>query len=178
MNRRSFLRTAATLALPVAVYGPAAVAASSGSYRKLLVLVELKGGNDGLNTLVPYTDESYYALRPKIAIARDQVVQLSDRVGLHPSLAPLGALWKDGRLAVLQGVGYPDPNLSHFRSIEIWDTASSSEVYLQDGWLTREFADQPVPASFAAEGLIIVSNDLGPLAGGVNRAIALANTEQ
>ncbi|MCC6194569.1 MAG: DUF1501 domain-containing protein, partial [Burkholderiales bacterium] len=164
--------------LPAAVDGPAAVAASSGSYGKLLVLVELKGGNDGLNTLVPYADESYYALRPKIAIARDQVVQLSDRVGLHPSLAPLGALWKDGRLAVLQGVGYPDPNLSHFRSIEIWDTASSSEVYLQDGWLTRAFAAQPVPASFAADGVIIGSNDLGPLAGGGTRAIALANTEQ
>jgi uncharacterized protein (DUF1501 family) len=180
MDRRSFLRTTAALALPVAVYGPAAVAVapSSGSYRKLLVLVELKGGNDGLNTLVPYTDEAYYALRPRIAIARDQVVQLSDRVGLHPSLAPLGTLWKDGRLAVLQGVGYPEPNLSHFRSIEIWDTASKSETYLQDGWLTRAFAVQPVPTSFAADGVIIGSNELGPLAGGGTRAIALADTEQ
>jgi uncharacterized protein (DUF1501 family) len=180
MDRRSFLCSAAALALPVAVYGPASVAAAppAGSYRKLLVLVELKGGNDGLNTLVPYTDAAYYALRPRIAIARDQVVQLSDRAGLHPSLAPLGALWKDGRLAVLQGVGYPDPNLSHFRSIEIWDTASKSETYLQEGWLTRAFATQPVPASFAADGVIIGSNELGPLAGGGTRAIALANTEQ
>ena len=96
---------------------------AGADYRKLLVLVELKGGNDGLNTLVPYADPAYYALRPKIAIARDQVVQLSDRAGLHPSLAPLLPLWNEGELAVLQGVGYPEPNLSHFRSIEIWDTA-------------------------------------------------------
>jgi uncharacterized protein (DUF1501 family) len=79
---------------------------------------------------------------------------------------------------VLQGVGYPDPNLSHFRSIEIWDTASKSETYLQDGWLARAFAAQRVPASFAADGVIIGSNDLGPLAGGGSRAIALADTEQ
>lgn len=180
MNRRSFLQTAVALAASRAVFGPAAVAAlaSHADYRKLLVLVELKGGNDGLNTLVPYADPTYYALRPKIAIARDHVLQLSDTIGFHPSLAPLMPLWNDKRLAILQGVGYPDPNLSHFRSIEIWDTASKSEVYLQDGWLTRAFAADPVPATFAADGVIIGSPDLGPLAGGGTRAIALANTEQ
>src|SRR6185295_1415638 len=184
MNRRSFLRSlassAAAMAIPVATFGSAAVAAvpARGDYRKLVVLVELKGGNDGLNTLVPYTDPAYYALRPKIAIARDQVVPLSDRAGLHPSLAPLAAIWKDGQLAVLQGVGYPDANLSHFRSIEIWDTASKSEEYLQDGWLTRAFATRQVPRSFAADGVIVGSSDLGPLAGGGTRAIALADTEQ
>jgi uncharacterized protein (DUF1501 family) len=184
MNRRSFLRSvassAAAMAIPVATFGSAAVAAvpARGDYRKLVVLVELKGGNDGLNTLVPYADPAYYALRPKIAIARDQVVQLSDTAGLHPSLAPLAPFWKDRRLAVLQGVGYPDPNLSHFRSIEIWDTASKSETYLQEGWLTRAFATQPVPTSFAADGVIIGSSELGPLAGGGTRAIALADTEQ
>ena len=112
----------------------------------LLVLIELKGGNDGLNTLVPFADPAYYALRPKLAIARDAVVPLSDRAGLHPSLAPLLPLWNAGELAVLQGVGYPAPNLSHFRSIEIWDTASKSEEYLQEGWLTRTFATAPTAA--------------------------------
>jgi uncharacterized protein (DUF1501 family) len=79
---------------------------------------------------------------------------------------------------VLQGVGYPEPNLSHFRSIEIWDTASSSTQYLQDGWLTRTFALAPTPANFAADGVIIGSADLGPLSGGGSRAVALANTQQ
>jgi uncharacterized protein (DUF1501 family) len=174
MDRRAFLRSTAAVA---AWSLPALRAhAAGGDYRRMLVLVELKGGNDGLNTLVPYADPAYYALRPRIAIARDRVVQLSDRAGLHPSLSPLAKTWSDGRLAVLQGVGYPDPNLSHFRSIEIWDTASSSEAYLQEGWLTRAFAKQPVPASFAADGVIIGSNELGPLAGGGTRAIALADT--
>ena len=176
MDRRRFLRS--TAALAVFSLPALRARAASADYRKLLVLVELKGGNDGLNTLVPYTDAAYYALRPKIAIPRDQVVQLSDRAGLHPSLAPLAKQWSDGTLAVLQGVGYPDANLSHFRSIEIWDTASKSETYLQEGWLTRAFARQPVPASFAADGVIIGSSELGPLAGGGTRAIALADTEQ
>ena len=76
---------------------------------------------------------------------------------------------------MLQGVGYPEPNLSHFRSIEIWDTASRSNEYLQDGWLTRAFAAAPTPATYAADGVIIGSNDMGPLAGGGTRAIALAD---
>jgi uncharacterized protein (DUF1501 family) len=183
MDRRQFLKTAATAATlaPLAPLGASlswAAAPPGADYRRLLVLIELKGGNDGLNTLVPYTDPGYYALRPKLAIPRDQVVQLSDRAGLHPAMAPLSAFWKDKELAVLQGVGYPAPNLSHFRSIEIWDTASKSEEYVQDGWLTRTFAATPTPKSFAADGVIVGSNDLGPLAGSGARAVALANTEQ
>jgi uncharacterized protein (DUF1501 family) len=185
MDRRAFLRTAAlplagTIvnfgAVQVAFAGAPAVAGPG--YQRALVLVELKGGNDGLNTLVPFNDAAYYALRPKIAIKRDGVVQLTDRAGLHPSLEPLLPLWRNRQLAVLQGVGYPEPNLSHFRSIEIWDTASKSAEYLQEGWLTRAFAAQPTPRAFAADGVIIGSSDLGPLAGGGTRAIALANTEQ
>jgi uncharacterized protein (DUF1501 family) len=141
-------------------------------------LIELKGGNDGLNALVPFEDGAYYTLRPKLSIARDSVVQLSARAGLHPALAPLLPLWESRELAILQGVGYPGPNLSHFRSIEIWDTASASETYLQDGWLTRTFAAAPPPRSFAADGVIVGSSDLGPLAGSGTRAVALANTEQ
>ncbi len=148
MDRRAFLQaTLATAALDAFGAPSASVAfaaAPSGArYTNPLVLIELKGGNDGLNTLVPYTDPTYYALRPKLAIARDAVVQLSDRAGLHPALAPLDPLWRERELAVLQGVGYPDPNLSHFRGIEIWDTASKSDEYLQDGWLTRTFAAAP-----------------------------------
>jgi uncharacterized protein (DUF1501 family) len=183
MNRRDFLRFAAGASvLPGAMLSTVGVAwatvPGAARYRNLLVLIELKGGNDGLNTLVPYASPTYYALRPKLAIARDQVVQLSDAAGLHPALEPLLPLWKSRELAVLQGVGYPEPNLSHFRSIEIWDTASKSAEYLQEGWLTRTFAAAPTPADFAADGVIVGSSDLGPLAGAGTRAIALANTEQ
>jgi uncharacterized protein (DUF1501 family) len=181
MDRRRFLQTSlASAALGLAGAGgrSAALGAVPSPYRNLLVLIELKGGNDGLNTLVPFEDPTYYALRPKLAIARDTVVQLSPRAGLHPALAPLLPLWEKRELAILQGVGYPDPNLSHFRSIEIWDTASPSETYLQDGWLTRTFAATPPPRSFAADGVIVGSNDLGPLAGSGTRAVTLADTEQ
>jgi uncharacterized protein (DUF1501 family) len=183
MNRRNFLRFAAGASvLPGAMLSAARVAwaaAPAGArYGNLLVLIELKGGNDGLNTVVPYASPAYYALRPKLAIPRDQVVKLSDTAGLHPALEPLLPLWNGRELAVLQGVGYPEPNLSHFRSIEIWDTASKSAEYLQDGWLTRVFAAAPAPADFAADGVIVGSPDLGPLAGAGTRAIALANTEQ
>ena len=184
MDRRRFLKIAASTSLaPIASapgFGASVAWASSAhaDYRKLLVLIELKGGNDGLNTVVPYADNAYYTLRPKLALSRDSVVRLTDRAALHPALAPLLPLWESRQLAVLQGVGYPDPNLSHFRSIEIWDTASNSNQYLQDGWLTRTFSTAATPRDFAADGVIIGSQDLGPLAGGGTRAIALNNTEQ
>jgi uncharacterized protein (DUF1501 family) len=183
VDRRNFLKVAAAMplaALPATLAGNVAWAAppAGANYRNLVVLIELKGGNDGLNTVIPYANAAYYALRPKLAIARDQVLTLTDSAGLHPALAPLLPFWKNKELAVLQGVGYPEPNLSHFRSIEIWDTASSSEQYLQDGWLTRAFSAAPIPRSFVADGVIIGSPDLGPLAGGGTRAIALTNTEQ
>lgn len=178
MDRRDFLKASAGASLTVLAPRFAGAQGTANGYRNLLVLLELKGGNDGLNTVVPYADPSYYALRPRIAIRREEVLQLDARAGFHPSLAPLLPLWKAHELAIVQGVGYPDPNLSHFRSIEIWDTASKSEEYLTDGWLTRTFAASPVPRSFAADGVIVGSADLGPLAGTGARAVALTNTDQ
>jgi uncharacterized protein (DUF1501 family) len=183
MKRRDFL--AASAAAGVAILAPRFAAAQSAppspsadGYSRLLVLVELKGGNDGLNTVVPYADSAYYALRPRIAIRREDVLQLDGRTGLHPSLAALLPLWQGRELAIVQAVGYPSPNLSHFRSIEIWDTASRSEEYLTDGWLARAFAAAPVPKRFAADGVVVGAAELGPLAGGGARAVALASTEQ
>jgi uncharacterized protein (DUF1501 family) len=177
MNRRDFLF--ASGAATCAVFVPRFAAAQGApDYRNLLVLVELKGGNDGLNTVVPYADPAYYTLRPRIAIPRDQVLQLDARAGLHPSLAPLVPLWQAGEVAIVQGVGYANPNLSHFRSIEIWDTGSRSEEVLADGWLTRAFAAHPTPRGFAADGVVVGTSDLGPLAGTGARAVALVNTAQ
>ncbi len=176
MNRREFFGTigAATLA----AFAPHLAFAAGGNYGNLLVLVELKGGNDGLNTVVPYADDDYYALRPRIAITRDQVLQLDAKTGLHPSLEPLMASWRSRELAVVQSVGYPDANLSHFRSIEIWDTASKSNEYLSEGWLARAFELAPPPRTYAADGLVVGGAEMGPFAGGSARAIALTGTEQ
>src|SRR6184192_4165318 len=104
MDRRHFLKLAGSAPLaalaPVLTTEVAWSATSAGvDYRKLLLLIELKGGNDGLNTLVPYANPTYYALRPKLAVARDHVVQLTESVGLHPALEPLFATWKSRELA-------------------------------------------------------------------------------
>lgn len=171
MQRRQFLATLGAGLLTVQLPGLAYAVAPAG-YQRLLVLVELKGGNDGLNTVIPYASADYTRLRPTLAIARDQVLQLDEQRGLHPALAPLLPLWQGGQLAIVQGVGYPDPNLSHFRSIDIWDTASHSTQTLSSGWLTRLLQQYPAGDAFASDGLILGSQTLGPLAGGA-RAVVL-----
>ncbi|MDB5888378.1 MAG: Tat (twin-arginine translocation) pathway signal sequence domain protein [Rhodocyclales bacterium] len=178
MKRRDFLSllgasgllaVSPTVAIAAA---PSSDAANAERFRRLLILVELKGGNDGLNTVVPYADPAYYALRPQLAIAPDALFKLNDHVGLNKVMAPLMPLWENGHLAVVQGLGYPQPNLSHFRSIEIWDTASRSNQYLDAGWISRTLASNPVPSVFTADALVVGSSDLGPLAGGA-RAVTL-----
>ncbi|HUJ01488.1 MAG TPA: DUF1501 domain-containing protein [Usitatibacter sp.] len=176
MERRDFLKLSA-LAPFAGMTGLARAAADPGVHR-LLVLVELKGGNDGLNTVVPFADPRYAELRPRLAIPREQVIHLTEREGLHPSLAPLKPAWDAAELAVVRGVGYPAPNLSHFRSIEIWDTASRSDEYLDEGWLARAFEAAPRPASYAADGVVVGMGGMGPLAGRKVRALALANPGQ
>lgn len=175
MNRRDFLAaigsTAGVLALPSFAQSNAV-----NPYKRLLVLVELKGANDGLNTFIPYADGAYATLRPTIGIKRDQVLQLSDAFGLHPALEPLMPLWTKGELAAVTGLGYPQPNLSHFRSIEIWDTGSNSVDYLPQGWLARAFDSVAPPKAFVADGIAVGGGDLGPFANGA-RALSIASTE-
>ncbi|NKB72751.1 MAG: DUF1501 domain-containing protein [Candidatus Latescibacteria bacterium] len=101
---------------------------------RVLVLLQLVGGNDGLNTIVPYQDDEYYRLRGNLAIAADQILPLDQHCGLHPSLAPLWPLWEQRQMGVVHSVGYPEPQLSHFRSKDIWDTASQADQYLDTGW--------------------------------------------
>jgi uncharacterized protein (DUF1501 family) len=143
---------------------------------RLLVLIELRGGNDGLNTVVPSDDRRYFELRPRLALRDDAVLALDGGLTLHRSLAPLRTLWDAREMAVIESVGYPEPNLSHFRSIEIWDTASASNQVLQQGWLARAAATAAFARS-AADGVVIGASDLGPLAGGA-RAISLADPER
>lgn len=169
--RRRFLK-AGGAALTLLSFSGWARAANEGA-PKLLVLLELRGGNDGLNTVAPIEDGRYHDLRPRLAL-REDAIPLADGLALHPALAPLRALWDGREMAVIRGVGYARPNLSHFRSIEIWDTASDSAQYLHEGWLTRAIATAPVFRSASADGVVIGATDLGPLGGGA-RAIALTD---
>ena len=104
---------------------------------KILVVVNLNGGNDGLNTVIPYQNQNYYNLRPDISIPNDTVLPITDQLGLHPSLTHLANFWNQGKLCIIENVGYNNQNLSHFRSTDIWQSASDSEQILNTGWIAR-----------------------------------------
>lgn len=104
---------------------------------RLLVMVYLKGGNDSYNTFVPYTDLRYAAMRPNIALTRDQVIKITDRHGFHPAMAALMPLWQAKELAVIQGIGQEQITNQHYRDLEMQFTAADLDQYYKDGWLTR-----------------------------------------
>jgi uncharacterized protein (DUF1501 family) len=106
---------------------------------RILVLIQLAGGNDSLNTFVPYQSDDYHHARPGIGIGKGAVLPLDDELGLHPSLAGFRKLWDAGRLAVVDGVGYPQPDRSHFRSMDIWHSAQPESIDPRTGWLGRVF---------------------------------------
>lgn len=131
--------------------------------RTILVVVQLAGGNDGLNTVVPYTNDEYYKLRPNIGIAAKEVLKLNGHQGLHPGCTELYRLFQEGRMGIVQNVGYPNPNRSHFRSSEIWETASESNEYLSTGWLGR-FLDNTCEGTDVAEKKADSEDDPDPSA--------------
>ncbi|HEX3147441.1 MAG TPA: DUF1501 domain-containing protein [Gemmataceae bacterium] len=133
-------------------------AAKPGAKDTILVVVQLTGGNDGLNTVIPYKDDLYPSYRPTIKVPADQVKKVNDSIGLHPSLDGLAGLLEDKALCVVQGVGYPNPSQSHFRSMDIWHAASTAES-LTEGWVGKALKAMNSPA-FHVSG----SNESAPLA--------------
>jgi uncharacterized protein (DUF1501 family) len=125
---------------------------------KILVAVQLTGGNDGLNTVIPFADPGYYQFRSSLAIPTSDILPLTDSIGLHPGLVGLKSLYDQGMVAVIQGVGYPNPNRSHFRSMDIWHTARP-DILERTGWLGRYLdacqcgQDGPLPAVSAGDQL-------------------------
>ena len=104
---------------------------------KVVVILQLSGGNDGLNTVIPVRNDLYYKARPRLGIAKDKALLLTDEVGLNPALSGFKELYDDGSLGILNSVGYPNPDRSHFRSMDIWHTASQSNEYWNLGWVGR-----------------------------------------
>ena len=161
MDRRDFLKYSSLIS--AAGFVPEMAFSANGSTpEKIVVLVELKGGNDGFNTLIPYMDDAYKKLRPNLKIDERKVLKLGQGdMGMHPRLGQLAKIWEQGDMAWVQGIGYPRSILSHFRSMDIWDSGSNSNQYVEDGWLTHVLPR-------VKHGLhgISVSNDggsLGPL---------------
>ena len=104
---------------------------------KVVVVIQLSGGNDGLNTVIPVRNDIYYRERPVLGIAKNEALLLTDETGLNPALQAFKGLYDDGSLAIMNNVGYPNPDRSHFRSMDIWQSASDSDKYLTTGWLGR-----------------------------------------
>jgi uncharacterized protein (DUF1501 family) len=140
INRRKFLHygSLATSTLMLPKFLKAFEGTGFGLHgNKVLVVLQLSGGNDGLNTVIPIRNDIYYRERPGLGIVKDKALTLNSEAGLHPSLTNVKALYDEGNLAVLNNVGYPNPDRSHFRSMDIWQTASNADEYLNSGWLGR-----------------------------------------
>ena len=127
---------------------------SRASTHRRIVLVELAGANDGLNTLVPFTNDHYHRLRPTIGLTAEQVVALDDSLGMHKALQPLMPLWERGELAWIQGLGYPQPSRSHFKSIALWENAGDGTASPDsEGWMTHAIEHQLARAGNDPHGI-------------------------
>jgi uncharacterized protein (DUF1501 family) len=146
----------------------------TGKDSQILVVLQMAGGNDGLNTVVPFANDYYHKARPRIGLAADAVLKLSDSIGLHPGLAGFKALFDAGQLGVVQGVGYPNPNRSHFRSTDIWMTASDSNRYEKYGWLGRYF-DANCAGADPTVGVAVGRQMPLAFAGGNSKGVAVEN---
>src|SRR5881628_3736200 len=190
-TRRQFLRTsvlgaAASWTLPVflektffaldAMAADALTQTATGKDGTILVVLQMAGGNDGLNMVVPYADDIYYRSRPKLGLLADKVLKLNSYAGLNGKLTGLKALFDEGHLSVVQGVGYPNPNRSHFRSTEIWQTASDADQPERYGWIGRYF-DNACQGSDPAVGIALGSQMPQSFASSRHLGITLQNPE-
>jgi uncharacterized protein (DUF1501 family) len=138
---------------------------------RILVVLNLGGGNDGLNTVIPFEDDEYYNLRPTIAIPQNELLTITETLGLHPAMAPLMDLWNDENMAIVQNVGYDQQDLSHFRSTDIWRSASDIDQVISTGWVARyletlyaDYVENPPEEPMAlqqgsTDGLLLTGNE-------------------
>ena len=195
-SRRSFLQACSVLGLAAlgtqrgqAADGLDASLARSGvtpladspQWDRSLVLIELDGGNDGLNTIIPVDDPLYYEHRDErgVAISKGDALPITgeELYRFHPSLGSQPSIWDAGDLAVVLGVGYERNNRSHFRGIDIWNTGSDADTFLDTGWLGRTLAGTPVPSDVVAEGTILRRAGSSPLEHGAIRNLAIKDPE-
>lgn len=152
MDRRKFIKHSSLASslffVPSFVKAFSSYITAETGYKRLVIL-QLSGGNDGLNTIVPFRNDEYYRARPTLALKKEDLMALDNDLGMHKSLLPLKKLYDKGFVSIINNVGYPNPNRSHFRATDIWQTASSSNQYLQSGWIGR-YVDQFATAPYTA----------------------------
>lgn len=176
MNRREFMQYASLAPLVGSVPNVFANNQNSAnqalqSQDRIVLMVELKGGNDGLNTLIPFEDELYYKLRPNIAV--NNSIPLKNDMGMNPYLKALLPLWKEGDMAWVQGVGYPNASRSHFHSADIWESGNL-DGRDEQGWVSRALKNNQLNLN----GIVLGDNNLGPMAGEQGRSVAMKNSDE
>ena len=182
MKRREFLKQTSLASSLMLV--PSFVSAFDNfniKGHKRLVIIQLEGGNDGLNTFVPYRNDFYFKNRPTLAIKGENLIKATDEVGFHSSLAPLKRLYDNGYVSIINNVGYPNPNRSHFRSMDIWQTASHSNQSLTSGWIGRyldAYGSVPYDAIEVDESLSLAMKGESLSAIATNNAQRLFKTSQ
>jgi len=149
----------------------------TGKDAPILVVLQLAGGNDGLNTVIPLGNDHYYKARPQLAVPAKETLPLTGELALHPAMTAMKELHDEGGLALVQGVGYPNPNRSHFRSMEIWQTASDSHRYRYEGWLGKYF-DNYCQGYDASVGISLTRETPQAFAGDTPKGIAFTNPKQ
>ncbi|MEM1060167.1 MAG: DUF1501 domain-containing protein [Verrucomicrobiota bacterium] len=162
-----------TLHAAAAAGGPVA----TGRDAPILVLMQLAGGNDGLNTVVPYANDDYHKARPNLRLKRDRLLPLNDELALPNYLKDFKALYDDGQLSIINGVGYPNPNRSHFRSTEIWHTASDAKRYEAHGWIGRYF-DHACEGADPAVGVALSKQAPQAFTSAAPKGISLSHPEK
>jgi uncharacterized protein (DUF1501 family) len=194
INRRQFVSQAAVGAASIAVapgFLANTITAFAGDARRdiaplaglrdnhILIILQLDGGNDGLNTIVPYGDDEYYRARPQVAIRPDKALKLNEHLGLHPELVELKQMYDEGHLAIVQNIGYPNPNRSHFNSTEIWQQAKVFDPTqprdVLDGWIGRYFEQDCANVASPALGLHVGDRSTLAFASRSPRGVTIAN---
>jgi len=181
-SRRDFVRrglgfAAASLTIPTWLDRSVLGANSAAANDRILVVLQLSGGNDGINTVIPYASDDYHRARPALRFAPDRVLKINGNIGLHPGLAPLKSLYDDGHAAIIQGVGYPNPNRSHFRSMEIWHTCSDSDKFEKHGWIGRYFDNECKGSDTPANGVAFGSETPQAFMNRTGRGITFSSPE-
>ena len=181
-NRRQFIRdtslVSSSLWVPAFLQAPMLTKSSKSREGNILVVIQLSGGNDGLNTIVPFTNDIYYKNRSEISIPSSLVERLSDNQGFHPALSSLVELFHQGEMTILNDVGYPNPDRSHFRSMDIWHTGSLAKEQQRTGWLGR-YLDHACAKCQAPYHAIEIGDNLSlALHGGFRDGLAMLGPEK
>lgn len=178
MNRRKLLQLMSTAALlPLLPLLPASLAQAGQFNGRRVILLELSGANDGLNTLVPFSDERYYELRPNIGIKKNKLITIDQDFALNNALQNLMPLWESGEFAMIHGLGYPSPNRSHFKSIALWETGGDGNRAAYSGWSTHDIEHAYANTEIDAHG-IVLGGGMGVFSSAEGNWLSMSSADQ